>query len=412
MNEVTLRKFPYPFRAALTLCSDIDGTKTAEKFIAIQKFLNTEQNTEFGPGLGLEIGNSFFPATRDDTFSYLSSRPDDRAIIKDFIKAGYIDCLHSYGYGAQSRGDILHILDELVHDGCKLDIWVNHSHAPTNFAAGKMPGAGDIPFSQAYHADITLAYGIKFAHMGRSTCLVGQEVPVTAKALSSIYDPAHPRGSTEKLTRELAKILLAKAGNRQFAIHRDNRLFQPARLRDGRQVYEFNRCNNHWSRQIPDSTGLSYVLQSRFLNALKASEGYMILYTHLGRGNHSPIIPLAGQSALRSLTLSYHQGEIYVATTSRLLNYCLMHRYLEWSYTISPEGCVFITIHELADPIFGPRPVRLEELQGITFYVPDRHRALVSLRGAQISNLVRNPRDHTGQESVMIPRTSLSYPFA
>ena len=41
MEPVTLRKFPYPFQAAVTICSDIDGTDTAEKSLAVQNFLNT-----------------------------------------------------------------------------------------------------------------------------------------------------------------------------------------------------------------------------------------------------------------------------------------------------------------------------------------------------------------------------------
>ena len=41
MEPVTLRKYSYPLKAAVTICSDIDGTHTAEKFVAIQSFLNT-----------------------------------------------------------------------------------------------------------------------------------------------------------------------------------------------------------------------------------------------------------------------------------------------------------------------------------------------------------------------------------
>lgn len=411
-QKVLLRKFPFPFRAALTICSDIDGTKTAEKFLSIQNFLNTERDTEMGPGLGLEIGNSFFPCTRDGSFSYLSPRPRDKALIRELIKAGYIDCLHSYEYGIQSRDDILRALNELERDGCRVDVWTNHSHAPSNFTAGAMPGSGDVPGSSFYHVDLTLAYGVRFVWLGRSTCLLGQEVPVTGKAWGQVYDAAHARETIGNMMRELGKILLAKAGSRKFAIHMKNRLLRVAQLQSGQQVYEFNRCNPLWSRQVPDSTGLSYMLQPRLLESVKASEGYTILYTHLGRGQHSPIIPPAAQSALRDLAASYHNGEIYVTTTSRLLRYCLIHRYLEWSYELSSDDHVDITIRQLADPLSGPRALTREDLQGITFYVPDRYRASVRLADTEISDLVRNPRDGTGHESVMIPRRALEYPLA
>src|SRR4030042_3229005 len=59
-SQVALRKFPYPFRAAIAICSDIDNTETLEEFLEIQRFLNTGEATSMGEGLGLEIGNSFF----------------------------------------------------------------------------------------------------------------------------------------------------------------------------------------------------------------------------------------------------------------------------------------------------------------------------------------------------------------
>jgi hypothetical protein len=412
VEKVALRKFPYPFKAALTICSDIDGTYTLEKFLSIQNFLNTERDTDMGPGLGLEIGNSFFPLTHDDTVSYLSSRPTDRAIIGDFIKMGYIDCMHSYGDGAPSRDDVLRALDALERDGCKVKVWVDHARAPTNFGKDTSPGMGDVIGSPVYHADVTLAYGIKFVWMGRATSLVGQETPITARALTHIYDPAHPRESVEDAARELAKIILARAGSRRFAIHRNNRVFRVARLQDGRQVYEFNRCNNHWHKSWPDSAGLSYVLRRRVLEDLKASEGYMIIYTHLGLGTYSPLIPLPSQSALRNLAEEYRAGEIYVTTTSRLLTYCLTHRYVEWSYRLSSDNWAEITIHQVADPLFGPRRPTVEELQGITFYVPDRYQASIFLGDTQIPHLERNPKDHTRRESVTIARTFLTYPLS
>jgi len=412
MEKVALRKFPYPFIAALAICSDVDGTDTAEKFLAIQNFLNTERDTGMGPGLGLEIGNSFFSLTPDDTFSYLSSRPTDRAIIGDFIKAGYIDCMHSYGDGAQSRDDVLRALDALEQDGCQVKVWVDHARAPTNFGKDTSPGMGDVIGSPVYHADVTLAYGMQFAWMGRNTCIVGQETVVTARALWHIFDLAHSRGSADNLAREVAKIILATAGSRRFAIHRRNRLLRVACLQDGHQIYEFNRCNNHWHLPTwPDSATLAYVLRRRVLEDLKASQGYMVIYTHLGMGNYAPLIPLPTQSALRDLAEEYRAGAIYVTTTSRLLTYCLMHRHLEWSYDLSSDNRAEITIHQVTDPLFGPRQPTLEELQGITFYVPDRYQASVFLGDTQVPHLEQNPKDYTGRESVMIVRTSLTYPL-
>ncbi|MCJ7646751.1 hypothetical protein MUO65_07650, partial [bacterium] len=40
-DGVALRKFPYPYKAVMTISSDIDGTTTKEEFLEIQRFLNT-----------------------------------------------------------------------------------------------------------------------------------------------------------------------------------------------------------------------------------------------------------------------------------------------------------------------------------------------------------------------------------
>ena len=36
---VNLRRFPYPYKAGLAICSDIDGTTTLDRFLGIQEFL-------------------------------------------------------------------------------------------------------------------------------------------------------------------------------------------------------------------------------------------------------------------------------------------------------------------------------------------------------------------------------------
>ncbi|MFH2049352.1 MAG: hypothetical protein ABIJ12_07890, partial [bacterium] len=59
-DVVELRKFPYPYRAALTICSDIDQTATIDEFLTVQRYLDDTVETPFGKGLGLEIGNSYW----------------------------------------------------------------------------------------------------------------------------------------------------------------------------------------------------------------------------------------------------------------------------------------------------------------------------------------------------------------
>ncbi len=410
---VSLRRFPYPYKAALAICSDIDGTTTLERFLSIQEFLNTTRSTPMGTGVGLEIGNSFFPYTPDDSFAYFSGRAADREVIEAFIKAGYIDCLHSYGDGVGLRGDAVRALEELERNACKLDVWVDHARAPSNLGKDVTPGFGDVVGSPIYHADATLAYGIRFVWRGRTSSIVGHGVPFTAGSFMRIGDPAHPGHSVINTGRELAKSALGCAGNHRFAIHRRNRLLRVARLDDGQRIYEFKRCNNHWRglSHGHDCEGLAYVIRGGALADLVAAEGYMIVYTHLGVGpDRAPFVPTETQAALRGLARAHRAGDIYVTTTSRLLNYYLNHHYLQWSYEVGKEGCTRITIDSIADPLSGRRVPAVEELQGTTFYVPDRRKAEIRLGDRELGSIERNPPDHTGSDSVMIPRSHLTYP--
>ena len=47
---VSLRKFPYPYRAAMSISSDIDRTETLEEFLEIRKICQYQRNDKHGRG--------------------------------------------------------------------------------------------------------------------------------------------------------------------------------------------------------------------------------------------------------------------------------------------------------------------------------------------------------------------------
>lgn len=414
-NKVSLRELPFPFRAALAICSDIDETITRDQFLAIQEFLNTKRETASGTGLGLEIGNSFFPYAADDSFAYFSGRPEDRETLRDFIRARYIDCMHSYGDGICSRNDALRALEQLERDGCRTNVWVDHWNAPSNLGKDVTAGLGDVVGAPIYHADITLQYGVRFVWRGRVSSIVGQERPFSINSFLNLFDAAHPFHTLQNSGRELIKTILARLGNRQFAIHAQNNLLRIATLSDGQQVYEFKRANNHWrGTSYAVCQNLAYVLNRRTLARLVQVGGGMIVYTHLGQGLDGrpqilPALPPEVCAALGNLAEEYHAGRIYVTTTSRLLNYLLNRKYLNWSYTCRSDGHIEIRIAGVTDPLAGAQKSTVAMLQGLAFYVPNSHQASIYIDNDLI-NPERNPADHTGRESVMIPRTVLTFP--
>lgn len=416
-TPVTQRRFPYPYRAALTICSDIDETQSVDEFLAIQKFLNTTGPTEMGSGVGLDIGNSFYFYDDDREFSWFTHDDSARQVIIDMIHAGYIDSLHSFGDAVNGPDSINRALDALNDADCKLDVWINHYGSPSNisrhFEYLLGPCQGAVPDTPFYHTDRTLDYGIRFASVGATTRVIGQSHGETRGDLRTIFDRRVPVRAALNMAKELRKQVLGRRGDTRFATHGANRVTNVLTLEDGRRVHEVLRYCNH-DIDIPHgatSRGLAYAISPRALERLKAVEGFSVVYTHLGKNSDTtqPIAPET-QSALRNLAREYRAGNIFVTTTSRLLNYYTAFENLAWSQQVVNDR-THIVIEGIDDPIRGLLPATHAALQGLTFYVPDGDSADIFLAGERFDQVQRNPADHTGQPSVTIPIIPLTFPY-
>jgi hypothetical protein len=269
--------------AALAICSDLDETPDAETYFETMRFLNTTEETSMGRGVGLEVGNSIYFDMPQGHFSYWNTDEKNREKIRRLIRSGHIDCLHSFGDLATTRAHAKRALEELERHDCRLSVWVDHSKAPTNFGSDIMHGHGDEPGHAAYHADLTLAHGIRYVWRGRVTSVVGQD---RAVSLRGIGDAQHSFDSMKTIGKEAMKQTLARCGSVKYRMHARNRVMQPVRLRDNQEpVTEFLRCNPHWGgvSSCDTGNGIAEVLTDRFLNRLVERGGVCILYTHLGK---------------------------------------------------------------------------------------------------------------------------------
>ncbi|MCC7462937.1 MAG: hypothetical protein IT480_10815 [Gammaproteobacteria bacterium] len=393
------RCWPWPYRAALAICSDLDETPDIDVYLESMRFLNSTRPTRMGPGVGLEVGNSLYFDMPAGQLSYWGTDDAGRAALRELLRSGHIDCLHSYGDLATTRAHAGRAVEELVRHGCHPQVWIDHATAVTNFGADIMQGQGDVPGSPAYHADLTCDLGVRYVWRGRVTSVIGQDVP---RSLGGVIDAAHLLPSVRTAGKEWLKGVLARAGSVKYALHPANTLLQPAQLRDGRRVQEFLRANPHWGGVscADNATGLADVLTPRMLDRLEARGGGMLLYTHLGkiRDAREPF-GAATRAALAGLAERRNAGRILVTTTRRLLGFCHARNAVRARASGDGSG-IEIEAH-------GVEPA---DLAGLCFAVADAARARLRVNGRDVAGVVRHTRPGGGAPCVSIPWPALVFP--
>jgi hypothetical protein len=368
----------------LAICSDLDETPDRGTYREIVRFLNTSRSTAMGAGVDLEIGNSIFFMAPAGEFSYFGADDAGRDMLRALMRSGHVDCLHSYGALATRRADAERVLAELTRHGCALEVWVDHSKAPSNFGPDIMCGHGDVPGADAYHADLTTGYGVRYVWRGRTTGIAGQDARIDVRSVAALFRAAHPVRSARTVAKQVAKVLLGARGHPRWAMYASNTVCRAERLRDGRPVWEFLRSNPHWDGTGEGATadGIAAVLTDRVMDLLVRRRASSVLYTHLGkvRDARRPFGPDT-EHAFRRLAARHHAGEILVTTTHRLLRYLTVRRSLRYEATRHQDD-VDIVVHAVDDPVSGPRAPSADALIGLTFTLDRCERASVRIAGA------------------------------
>jgi hypothetical protein len=393
---VTPRRFPFPYRAMLAICSDLDETADAQVYAGQMRFLNTREQTAMGAGVGLEVGNSIYFDMPPGQFAYWNTDDAGREMARALMRSGHIDCLHSYGDLAVSRAHVERALQELERHQLSLKVWIDHAQAVTNFGADIMQGHGDVPGHAAYHADLTLRHGVRYVWRGRVTSVIGQN---TEANFGGLWRTSAPLASGKTILKEAAKQMLGHAGNEKYRAHAGNRLLQKVQLRDGQPAVEFLRCNPHPAGVDTGDTGagLGEVLTARFLDQLVEREGVCLLYTHLGKVPDR-VFPETTVRALHLLRQYSDAGRILVTTTRRALDYARLTE----SATLSTPGASSGMVNIACDSSW-----RDDELQGLTIYT-DAPVNELRVNGRAVA-MQANAPDETGRASVSIPWMPLKF---
>ncbi len=406
--RISLRKFPYPYQAALAISSDLDNTPSLEIYLALMDYLNSTRQTPFGPGLGLEVGNSFwfFNATRSPQLTYFSdydgTSTDFAPHCREFWQSGHVDTLHTYGNfdeGGFQRRYAETAVEELYKQDAQVPVWINHGTPLNHQNLG--PGetyCGAVPDHLAYHVDLTRSAGCRYFWLGRLTHISGQDARKT---------PAIRAKST---LQEILRRTKYRRVKDSALFDYQNRIMLPATLQDGSQVWEFQRWVNAWGgTPILDSQDFARQLNPRNLRALVRHEGFLIIYTHLCENLDIKAGPtMALRSNLANLQHLYADGQLLVTTTSRLLRFREVSTHL--NYDIRSEG--ERTLIEIQDRLTTPVDMSdliLNDLQGLTFYIEDTGGVRILFKDQPVLQ-VDNARDHTGRRSVSIPWVPLEYP--
>ena len=105
----------------------------------------------------------------------------------------------------------------------------------------------------------------------------------------------------------------------------------------------------------------------------------------------------------------FDDGEIFITTTTRLLDYNLMTRLIDWRYE-EEDGEYLIEVEALQDPLNPEMEFTASDLIGLTFYTPSPKKTSLYYQGEKVTDLQINPPDYTGRSSVGIRWQWLQYP--
>lgn len=405
-EQVKLRPFPFPFKAGLAVCSDIDGCDR-ETFINVHRYLNTDQQ-----GLGLPVSDSLFGFGRDPGqmayfLDYGLTPSKDADFIIQAIRDGLIDSIHSWGDFNEGPPDPAflrklaeQVLEQISARNLKIPIWINHGD-PNNYhnleARLRPSYKGDDPGSPYYTADLLAGLGIRFYWWSELL-----PWPLSGR-LTSSSPQAWPRLITNAIKNSIKRVI--KKGGLIRTPDQLMKLALPVRLRDGNLLFGFTRFSQVpggvW--KLPDRHTLRYSLNPDVLNDLIKKEGYLILYTHLGlpRKPRGELFPKEDRKALKGLAERYHGGRIWVARTVDLLTFWMVNRNLKWKSYAEGEKLI-INLESLDDPTTGPRLPEANELAGLCFYSNEPENTTICLNGREMESVINKP-DHTGKSSVGFP---------
>lgn len=452
-NGVAVRSFPFPYRAGLAVSNDCDS-QSLDCFFDWHQFVNGRETTRYGEGLGLEVGDSFWVYGGSVEPHLLKGNPFDAAHSDGYAlaqlvelgRAGWFDTLHSFGNWSlrfvpperkddpsiHSREQIAKGLDLLDRLGLKPSVYVNHSGSPSNVGGpwGWYQKADDASHG-LYSLDLLKEFGFRYFWLDSCTQLdkFGEDM--------DFGDEWHLRRALDRfrwfhwfrrVDAERRPHPVAMPGTieeqRELLVGMFNRLMFPVDAQDGSRIMAFKRY-----RDIDQPVGATFPMQvtAAKLDALERGRGSVVVYQHFGvfgpRGrspaasrphrSRSPIPALDEHSVAtwRLIADRQRSGRLFVATTSRLLNWVWLRDALRFQTELGPERWT-IQLEGVQCPVVGAREREPFERIGLAFTVPQNAPEVVVIDEHNRTLPVRRERDpvHEGTDAVYLPWQALEWP--
>lgn len=412
-EPVTLGKFPYPFQAAFTVASDIDSA-SVDRFRAVHSLFcgagviqpNTPEwrvlglcaecgwfDPEVGGvrSFGLDLADSFFLVGDRTTFGMYRHSPRENRFqpdqydgtncgdfIRQQIKEGKIDSCHAFLH--HTRKQLIPLLAEF-YGWCerervaKPSVWINHSLSVT--PTGLCP----------HQLQPNVAW--RLIRLSARKCLgpfLGRQ-PLPLRCAFARYQGDTP-GSPHYVNDLLAANGVRFVWLNMDDLHRNRMaltehsmngrgtILQPVTMDDGVRYYRFARCYGkpagHWGgeaylRDSPSGFDASHLINDANLEALCATNGTCILYTHW---THPRSFPIAAATIDRfKLLQSWRDGgRIWVTSTSKLLEWTRRRTFLR-VVCQRERGRLIINLDGVDDPIFGRALVNRADLEGLCLHL-------------------------------------------
>ncbi len=403
-DGVLLRRFPSPYKAMLAISNDIDLT-SIHRLRALFRFINTREETPLGPGLGLDFANSMWMYRSPNEMPRVGRRfaqeiaywtdqeGQTRTPYADelatYARAGWIDTLHTYGnftcaslVGRKfTRAHAEHAVEEMQRQGLVFPVWTNHGDRDNRQNIGAAAYMqGDDPASDAYHADLMRAAGVRFLHQAKLQATAGLATPTTETQLADGgFIHTFPRMTTLMDDEAAMRRALSFGG-------------RAGRNISGRPYAQV------WATRLLDAQ-----LSQQTLDHITKAGLFLVIGQHLG--DQATLLDLdpAAEAAFRRIADYQDRGLILTTRVSRLLRYAVNRENAIWRVLSTEDGPV-IDVTALADKVDHHRMPKLEDLRGFSFDAPKGARIALGGRLIAASEIVRTPASGLpeGRETVSV----------